>query len=132
MGAQVLGVDAVERSVAVARAHGARDPTVAERAQYRAVVAEQLVSEGARFDGVLSLEVVEHVADVGAFTATLAALVQPRGLLVLSTVNRTLRAYALGVVAAEHVLGMVPPGTHDWARFLTPEELAGAFARVCA
>ncbi len=131
MGADVLGVDAVERSVVIARAHAARDPAVAARAQYRAVAAEQLLAEGASFDAVLSLEVVEHVADVPAFAATLAALVRPGGLLVLSTVNRTLRAYALGIVAAERLLRLVPNGTHDWARFLTPEELTGASRRVC-
>jgi 2-polyprenyl-6-hydroxyphenyl methylase/3-demethylubiquinone-9 3-methyltransferase len=128
MGADVLGIDAVERSVAVARAHAARDPAVAARARYRTVLAEALQAEGARFDGVLSLEVVEHVADVRAFTAALAGLVAPRGLLVLSTVNRTLRSYALGVLAAERLLGLVPPGTHDWARFLTPAELAATAA----
>jgi ubiquinone biosynthesis O-methyltransferase len=125
MGAEVLGVDAVARSVAAARAHAARDPAVRTRASYRAVLAEALLAEGARFDGVLSLEVVEHTADVGAFTAALAGLVAPGGLLVMSTVSRTLRSYALGVLAAERLLGLVPPGTHDWARFLTPEELAG-------
>jgi 2-polyprenyl-6-hydroxyphenyl methylase/3-demethylubiquinone-9 3-methyltransferase len=90
------------------------------------VLAEELAAEGARFDAVLSLEVAEHVADVPAFTAALASLAEPRGVLVLSTVNRTLRSYALGVVAAERLLSLVPAGTHDWSRFLTPDELAGA------
>ena len=112
MGADVLGVDAVARSVAVARAHAARDPSVRTRARYRAVLAEELAAEGPRFDAVLSLEVAEHVADVPAFTAALASLVEPRGVLVLSTVNRTLRSYALGVVAAERLLSLVPAG---WA-----------------
>ena len=130
MGADVLGIDAVARSVAVARAHAARDPRVRARALYRAVLAEELAEEGARFDAVLSLEVVEHVADVQAFTVALASLVEPGGVLVLSTVNRTLRSYALGILAAERLLSLVPSGTHDWSRFLTPEELAGACARV--
>ena len=130
LGADVLGVDAVARSVAVARAHAARDPSVRTRASYRAALAEELAAEGARFDAVLSLEVAEHVADVPAFTAALAGLVEPRGVLVLSTVNRTLRSYALGVVAAERLLSLVPAGTHDWSRFLTPDELAGACGRA--
>ena len=130
MGADVLGIDAVARSVAVARAHAARDPCVRARARYRAVLAEELAEAGVRFDAVLSLEVVEHVADVQAFTAALAGLVEPGGVLVLSTVNRTVRSYALGIVAAERLLSLVPSGTHDWSRFLTPEELAGASARV--
>jgi len=124
MGAHVLGVDSVARSVDVARAHALRDP-LAGRATYRACSAETLVAEGARFDGVLSLEVVEHTADVRSFVATLAALLEPRGLLLLSTINRTLRSYALGILAAEHLLKLVPPGTHDWSRFLSPEEVAG-------
>jgi 2-polyprenyl-3-methyl-5-hydroxy-6-metoxy-1,4-benzoquinol methylase len=131
MGAQVLGVDAVERSIAAARAHASRDPAVRTRAQYRAVLAEDVLAEGQRFDGVLSLEVVEHCADVPAFTAALAGLVAPGGMLLMSTVNRTLRSYALGVLAAERVLGLVPNGTHDWARFVTPDELAGACIAVC-
>lgn len=131
MGADVLGIDAVARSIAVARAHVARDPSVRTRARYRAVLAEELVAEGARFDAVLSLEVVEHVADVPAFTAALAGLVEPRGALLLSTVNRTLRSYALGIVAAERLLSLVPSGTHDWSRFLTPDELAGACCGTC-
>jgi len=126
MGATVLGVDAAERSVEAARAHASRDPLVASRATYRAAAAEELAAEGARFDAVLSLEVVEHVADVPAFASTLASLVAEEGLLVLSSVNRTLRSYALGILAAERLLGLVPPGTHDWARFISPEELAGA------
>ena len=130
MGADVLGIDAVARSVAVARAHAARDPSVRSRARYRAVLAEELAAEGARFDAVLSLEVAEHVADVPAFTAAMAGLTAPRGVLVLSTVNRTLRSYALGIVAAERILSLVPAGTHDWSRFLTPDELAGAFDSV--
>lgn len=129
MGATVLGVDAVARSVAAARAHAARDPVVRTRARYRAALAEELLAEGLRFDAVLSLEVVEHCADVHAFTSTLADLVAPRGMLVMSTVHRTLRSYALGILAAERVLGLVPAGTHEWSRFVTPDELAGKAAR---
>ena len=126
LGSQVLGVDAVAKSVDIARAHAARDPVVAARAQYRACTAEQLVAEGQRFDLVTSLEVVEHVADVPAFLRVLTQLLRPGGLLVMSTVNRTVRSYMLGIVAAEHLLQWVPAGTHSWQRFLTPEELTGA------
>lgn len=126
MGAHVLGVDAAERSVFAARAHAARDPLVSSLASYRAAAAEELVSEGRTFDAVLSLEVMEHAADVPAFAATLGSLVIPDGLLLLSTINRTVRSYALGILAAEQLLGLVPRGTHDWSRFLTPQEVAGA------
>jgi len=89
------------------------DATVAPRVAYRAATAEQLVAEGLTFDAVLSLEVIEHVADPRAFVASLAALVRPGGLLVVSTINRTPTSYALGVLAAEHVLRWVPAGTHE-------------------
>ena len=128
LGSRVLGVDAVAKSVDIARAHAARDPVVAARAQFRACTAEQLVAEGHRFDLVTSLEVVEHVADVPAFVRVLTQLLRPGGLLVMSTVNRTVRSYMLGIVAAEHLLQWVPSGTHSWRRFLTPEELTGACA----
>lgn len=125
LGAEVLGCDAVGRSIAVAQAHARRDPVVHRQIVYRAVPAEQLVTEGVkRFDGVLSLEVIEHTADAASFVRTLAALRAPGGVLVLSTLNRSLRAYAVAILAAEKLLQLVPPGTHDWARFLTPEELA--------
>lgn len=131
LGSNVLGVDAVARSVDVARAHAARDPLVAARAQFRACTAEQLVAEGKCYDLVTSLEVVEHVADVTAFTRVLTQLLRPGGMLVMSTVNRTLRSYALGIVAAEHLLHWVPAGTHAWRRFVTPEELTGADCMPC-
>jgi 2-polyprenyl-6-hydroxyphenyl methylase/3-demethylubiquinone-9 3-methyltransferase len=89
------------------------DATVAPRVAYRAATAEQLVAEGLTFDAVLSLEVIEHVTDPRTFVASLAALVRPGGLLVLSTINRTATSYALGVLAAEHVLRWVPAGTHE-------------------
>ncbi len=78
---------------------------------------------GERFDAVVCLEVIEHVPDVGAFLKTLADLVRPGGVLVVSTLNRTWKAYALAIVAAEYVLGWLPRGTHDWHRFVTPDEL---------
>jgi ubiquinone biosynthesis O-methyltransferase len=129
LGSSVLGVDAVAKSVDIARAHAARDPLVASRAQYRACTAEQLVAEGQRFDLVMSLEVVEHVTDVATFTHVLSQLLRPGGMLVMSTLNRTLRSYALAIVAAEHLLQWVPQGTHSWRRFVTPEELTGTLLK---
>jgi 2-polyprenyl-6-hydroxyphenyl methylase / 3-demethylubiquinone-9 3-methyltransferase len=81
-----------------------------------------------QFDAVVSLEVVEHVPDVGGFIKTCARLVRPGGALVLSTINRNLKSYALAIVAAEYVLGWLPRGTHQWDRFVTPDELAGYVA----
>src|SRR5690606_149320 len=78
------------------------------------------------FDGVLALEIVEHVADLRSFMAACAGLTRPGGALVFSTLNRTPQSYLLGIVAAEYVFGWLPRGTHQWTRFLRPSELASA------
>ncbi len=120
MGATVTGVDPAHASIEVARAHAeAGGLTI----NYRAAMAEDLIAEGATFDVVTCLEVVEHVPDVGAFLKLISQLVRPGGLMVLSTINRTLKAYALAIVATEYVLQWLPRGTHQWDRFVTPEEL---------
>jgi 2-polyprenyl-6-hydroxyphenyl methylase/3-demethylubiquinone-9 3-methyltransferase len=125
MGASVVGIDPGRENVEAARAHvegqtGAGGLDLS----YRVGMVEELAAEGVQFDAVVSLEVVEHVPDVGAFVATCASLVRPGGALVLSTINRNLKSYALAIVAAEYVLGWLPRGTHQWDRFVTPEELA--------
>ncbi|MGH6899441.1 MAG: bifunctional 2-polyprenyl-6-hydroxyphenol methylase/3-demethylubiquinol 3-O-methyltransferase UbiG, partial [Geminicoccaceae bacterium] len=97
---------------------------------YRLAAAEELVAERARFDLVCAMEVVEHVADPAGFLAACAALVQPGGGLVLATLNRTFRAFALGIVAAEYVLGWLPRGTHSWSRFVRPSEAARPLRRA--
>ena len=121
MGAEVTAIDAAEESVAAAKLHA---EAMGLKIGYRAVTAEALLAEGARFDAVLSLEVVEHVADVEGFLATLAGLVRPGGALILSTLNRTPKSFGLAIVGAEYLLRWVPRGTHDWRRFLKPSELA--------
>ena len=121
LGAAMTGIDAAAESVAAARTH-AREAGL--DIDYRATTAEALAAEGTAFDAVVSMEVVEHVADLGAFVQALAALTKPGGAVVLATLNRTLKSYALGIVAAEYVLGWLPRGTHDWKRFVRPSELA--------
>ncbi len=121
LGATVTGIDPGERNIAIARDHAAAQGLAID---YRATTAEQLAAEGAVFDAVVCLEVIEHVQDVPAFIATLAAFLRPGGLMVLSTLNRTVKAYALAIVGAEYVLGWLPRGTHQWERFVTPDELA--------
>ncbi|MFM2129418.1 MAG: 3-demethylubiquinone-9 3-O-methyltransferase, partial [Pseudomonadota bacterium] len=121
LGARVTGIDPSEKNIGIARAHAARMTLAID---YRATTAEALAAEGARFDIVLAMEVIEHVADVGLFLDAVAALVRPGGFAALATLNRTLRAYALAIVGAEYVMRWLPVGTHDWNRFLTPGELS--------
>jgi 2-polyprenyl-6-hydroxyphenyl methylase/3-demethylubiquinone-9 3-methyltransferase len=121
-GHEVLGVDASAEAIAAAEAHAeGRDLTL----RYRAGAAEDLVAEGAVFDAVTALEVIEHVADQPAFMTLLGKLVRPGGLVFVSTLNRTLRSLAVAKIGAEYVARMLPVGTHDWRRFVPPDALAG-------
>jgi 2-polyprenyl-6-hydroxyphenyl methylase / 3-demethylubiquinone-9 3-methyltransferase len=121
LGASVTGIDPAPENIAAARAHAAAQEMAID---YRACRVEDLVAERRRFDCVLCLEVVEHVPDVAAFLTVCAELVQPGGLMILSTINRTVKAYALAIVGAEYILRWLPVGTHQWERFVTPDELA--------
>ena len=123
LGATVTGLDPAEDSINAARAHAEMQGL---KIDYRAERAESLVAAGERFDAVLALEVVEHVPDVPAFVAVAADLVRPGGLMLLSTINRTLKSYALAIVGAEYVFRWLPVGTHRWDRFVTPGELSSA------
>lgn len=124
-GFAVTGIDPAGANVEIAAAHAARSGVAVS---YRKDTAEALLAEGAAFDVVLAMEVVEHVPDVPAFVATAAALVKPGGLFVAATINRTKRAFALAILGAEYVLRWLPVGTHSWDRFVTPEELEEAIA----
>jgi 2-polyprenyl-6-hydroxyphenyl methylase / 3-demethylubiquinone-9 3-methyltransferase len=125
LGAKVTGLDPAATNIAVARLHAERSGVPV---QYRTDTVEAVVGGGERFDIVLAMEVVEHVPDVRAFVAACAAAVRPGGLLVMATINRTLRAFALAIVGAEYVLRWLPRGTHQWERFVTPDELTDAIA----
>ncbi len=125
LGAKVVGVDPAPDLIAAAAAHAELSGLAID---YRATTAEALVEEGAAFDVVVASEVVEHVADVPAFVATLARLVRPGGVALFSTINRTLKAHALAIVGAEYVLRWLPRGTHAYEKFVTPEELGAACA----
>lgn len=125
LGARVTGIDPGKENVAVARNHAEAHGLAID---YRQATVEEMAAEGLVFDLVVCLEVVEHVPDVGAFLAVCARLVRPGGMMVLSTINRTLKSYALAIVAAEYVLGWLPSGTHQWDRFVTPDELAAHVA----
>jgi 2-polyprenyl-6-hydroxyphenyl methylase/3-demethylubiquinone-9 3-methyltransferase len=120
MGFSVTGVDPSEKNIGTAVAHAAQTGVAVN---YRCADAESLVSEGAAFDVVLNMEVVEHVADLKAYLGSTAALVKPGGLMFVATLNKTLKALALAKVAAEYILGWLPPGTHDWDKFVSPPHL---------
>jgi 2-polyprenyl-6-hydroxyphenyl methylase / 3-demethylubiquinone-9 3-methyltransferase len=125
LGASVTGVDAAEATIEAARGHaGLSDLAI----DYRCTSAEALAEASARFDLVLAMEIIEHVQDPQAFVATLARLARPGGLVILSTINRTLRAFGLAIVGAEYVLGWVPKGTHRFEKFVRPEEIEKAAA----
>lgn len=121
LGCKVTAIDPAADTIAAAQAHAGGQGLDID---YRATRAEALVEAGETFDVVLCLEVVEHVPDVRAFLKVVGALVRPGGLLVLSTINRTLKSYALAIIGAEYVLRWLPASTHQWDRFLTPTELA--------
>ena len=125
LGADVTAIDAGAANIAIAKAHAALDAErFAKNLRYEAVTAEELVERGASFDCVTSLEVIEHVTDPLEFTKSIARLVKPDGALFISTLNRTARSFAMAIVAAERVFGIVPPGTHQFSKFLTPGEIA--------
>jgi 2-polyprenyl-6-hydroxyphenyl methylase/3-demethylubiquinone-9 3-methyltransferase len=126
MGAIVTGIDASEKNIGTARAHAARSDVEID---YRCSTAEDLMAAGETFDIVLSLEVVEHVADVDLFLDSCAALVRDGGAMILATLNRTPKAFMFGIVGAEYVMRWLPRGTHDWKKFVRPSELSRGLRR---
>ena len=122
LGAKVIGVDPAPAAIEAARRHAEE---TGARLAYRAATVEELAAEPRRFDVVSAMEVVEHAADPKAFIASAASLVKPGGLLLASTLNRTLKSFALAIVGAEYVLRWLEPGTHRWEQFVTPIELTG-------
>ncbi len=125
LGADVVGADPSRVNIETARIHAAQQGLEID---YRAETAEGLAAAGETFDIVLNMEVVEHVADVNLFVATCAGMVRPGGLMILATINRTMKAFALAIVGAEYVLRWVPRGTHSWEKFVTPDEIQAALA----
>ena len=121
LGAQVVGADAAPKNIEVARLHADQ---VGLDIDYRAETAEALLAAGESFDAVLAMEIVEHVAEPPAVVQACHDLLRPGGVLVMSTLNRTARSFAAAIVGAEWVMRWLPKGTHEWSRFITPEELA--------
>ncbi|GJM03037.1 MAG: ubiquinone biosynthesis O-methyltransferase [Rhodomicrobium sp.] len=120
-GATVTAIDPAEQNIKAASLHAEQQGVSID---YRACRAEDVAEKGETFDVVLLLEVVEHVPSVPDFTKIAASLVAPGGLLIMSTINRTTKAFALAIVGAEYILRWLPRGTHQWNRFVTPDELA--------
>jgi 2-polyprenyl-6-hydroxyphenyl methylase/3-demethylubiquinone-9 3-methyltransferase len=120
LGAQVIGIDPSASNVAAAKLHSERGHLAID---YRCTTVEE-IDPRERFDIVLAMEVIEHVADVGLFLKRCAALLKPGGLMVVSTINRNWKSFALAIVGAEYVLRWLPRGTHRWEKFVTPDELA--------
>ncbi len=126
LGAQVVGADPAVPNIEAARLHA---ESAGLKLDYRATTAEALAAAGERFDLVLAMEVVEHVADVDLFVQCCAEMVKPGGLLIGATINRTLKSFALAIVGAEYVLRWLPRGTHRWDKFVTPKEFEAALER---
>lgn len=126
LGATVTGIDASAENITVAGTHATE---VGLSVDYRATTAEALADTGAQYDVVLALEIIEHVADIALFYDALSALVKPGGLILLSTMNRTAKAFAMAIVGAEYVLRWLPKGTHDWNKFIKPSEMADSLTK---
>ncbi|MCV2892536.1 bifunctional 2-polyprenyl-6-hydroxyphenol methylase/3-demethylubiquinol 3-O-methyltransferase UbiG [Lentibacter sp. XHP0401] len=122
LGADVLGADAAEKNIKVAKLHAVQEGL---QIDYRAVTAEALAAAGERFDVVVNMEVVEHVADPQEYLNECANLLKPEGLHICSTINRNAKSFAMAIVGAEYVMRWLPKGTHEWNKFITPDELVG-------
>jgi 2-polyprenyl-6-hydroxyphenyl methylase / 3-demethylubiquinone-9 3-methyltransferase len=120
LGASMVGADPSPSNIEAAALHAARGDLVVD---YRMTTAEALAEAGERFDIVLAMEVVEHVADVPLFMRCCADMIRPGGLIIAATLNRTVKSFALAIIGAEYVLGWLPRGTHRWDKFLRPDEL---------
>lgn len=123
LGADIVGADASATNIEVAKLHAADSRVTID---YRTTTAEDMADAGERFDVILNMEVVEHVADVGLFVGKCAEMVKPGGLMFVATINRTLKALGLAIVGAEYVLRWLPRGTHQYGKLVRPEELERA------
>ena len=127
LGAEVVGADAAARNIPVARVHAEQSGLEID---YRVTTAESMADAGETFDAVLNMEVVEHVADPQGFLDACAALVRPGGIHICSTINRNPKSYLAAIIGAEHIMRWLPKGTHEWSKFITPDELFAMLSRA--
>ncbi len=120
LGATVVGADAASGNIPVARVHAEQSGLTID---YRHTTAEALAEAGEQFDAILNMEVIEHVSDPASYLAACNTLLRPGGLMLCSTINRNAKSYLVAIVGAEQVMNWLPKGTHDWAKFITPDEL---------
>jgi 2-polyprenyl-6-hydroxyphenyl methylase/3-demethylubiquinone-9 3-methyltransferase len=125
LGGDVVGIDPAAENVEVAKVHAQQSGLSIE---YRTTTAETLADAGEKFDIVIASEVVEHVADLSLFVKRASEMVKPGGLMAVTTINRTMKSFALAIVGAEYILRWLPVGTHTWDKFVTPEEMRDEFA----
>ena len=120
LGATIVGADAAERNIPVAKVHAEQSGLDID---YRFTTAEAMAEAGEQFDVVLNMEVVEHVADPLAYLTACQQLLKPGGLQICSTLNRNPKSYLMAIIGAEHIMRWLPKGTHEWSKFITPDEL---------
>lgn len=120
LGAEVVGADAAERNIPVAQLHAEQSGLTID---YRHTTAEDMAAAGEQFDAILNMEVVEHVADPQAYLTACQQLLKPGGIMICSTINRNPKSYLFAIIGAEHVMRWLPKGTHEWDKFITPDEL---------
>ncbi len=127
LGARMTGADASAENIQIAKLHA---ENMGLAIDYRNAAAETLVNAGEKFDVIINMEVIEHVADVDAFLAACRALLKENGLMLFSTLNRTAKSFAMAIAGAEYLLRWLPRGTHDWEKFLTPDEMTAALKKA--
>jgi 2-polyprenyl-6-hydroxyphenyl methylase/3-demethylubiquinone-9 3-methyltransferase len=121
MGASVIGADAAKKNIPIALAHANQSNLVID---YRFTTAEELVETPERFDVILNMEVIEHVSSPSSYLDACYKLLKPNGLMICSTINRNIKSYLNAIIGAEYIMRWLPKGTHDWGKFITPEELS--------
>ncbi len=127
LGADVVGADPAPRNIPVAQLHAEQSGLTID---YRLATAEELAATGERFDVVLNMEVVEHVPDPQSFLTACQTLLKPGGLMICSTLNRNAKSFGMAIIGAEWVMRWLPKGTHDWKKFITPDELFDLIRRA--